>query len=67
MVDEQVKEAKKYSIPFIGVPTQHSWGFQKDEMAKVGTKYIVSSVKEITKEYLERLDSDQAIWEGQDD
>ena len=36
-------------------------------MTKVGTKYIVSSVKEITKEYLERLDSDQAIWEEQDD
>ncbi len=66
-VAEVAKEAKKYSIPFIGIPTQHSWGFQKDEMAKVGTKYIVSSVKEITKEYLERLDSDQAIWEGQDD
>lgn len=62
-VSQVAEEAKRYFIPFIGIPANHSWGFQKKEMKKIGVKYLVSSVKEITKEYLEKVDSDNVIWE----
>ena len=61
-VNRVAEEAKKHQIPFIGVPAQHSWGFQDKEMQKTGVKYLVHSVKEITKDYLEKIDSDKAIW-----
>ncbi|MFR6452611.1 MAG: HAD family hydrolase, partial [Streptococcus sp.] len=41
-------EAKKFDIPFIGVPSSHEWGFQKQLMQKAGVKYMVSSIEEIT-------------------
>ncbi|AVM72305.1 HAD family hydrolase [Streptococcus mutans] len=61
-VNRVAEEAKKYGSPFIGVPAQHSWGFQEEEMKKTGVKYIVHSVKEITKNYLEKVDLDKSIW-----
>lgn len=61
-VSQVAKEAKKYHIPFIGIPAQHSWGFQEKEMKEAGVKYLVSSVKEITKELLKRIDLDKTIW-----
>ncbi|MEH7454670.1 HAD family hydrolase [Gottfriedia acidiceleris] len=61
-VNRVAEEAKKYQIPFIGVPAQHTWGFQEKEMKNTGVKYLVKSVKEITKDYLEKIDLDKAIW-----
>ena len=61
-VNRMAEEAKKYKIPFIGAPAQHSWGFQKKEMEKTGVKYIVNSINEITLDYLEKVDSDKEIW-----
>ncbi|MEI5992678.1 HAD family hydrolase [Candidatus Enterococcus mansonii] len=64
-VDRVAKEAKKYKVPFIGVPAIHSWGFQEEEMKKTGVKYMVKSVNEITQQFLEKIDSDNEIWEGE--
>lgn len=61
-VNRVAEEAKKYQIPFIGVPPQHTWGFQEKEMKNTGVKYLVKSVKEITKDYLGKIDLDKAIW-----
>ncbi|MEX2784948.1 HAD family hydrolase [Streptococcus sp. H49] len=61
-VNRVAEEAKKYGTPFIGIPANHSWGFQESEMKKTGVKYIVHSVKEITKDFLKMVDSDDSIW-----
>ncbi|MDR0298732.1 MAG: HAD family hydrolase [Streptococcaceae bacterium] len=61
-VNTVAEEAKKYNIPFIGVPTTHSWGFQKQDMEKTRVKYTVNSVEEITLDYLETIDGDKEIW-----
>lgn len=62
-VNRVVEEAKKYNIPFIGVPASYSWGFQSKEMEKTGVKYTVHSVSEISKNYLDQIDSDNSIWQ----
>lgn len=61
-VSKVAQEAKKYNIPFIGVPATHSWGFQENEMKKTGVKYQVNSVNEINQDYLKKLDLDNKIW-----
>lgn len=55
-------EAKKFDIPFIGVPSSHEWGFQKQLMQKAGVKYMVSSIEEITEDYLRLVDEDINLW-----
>lgn len=62
-VNRVAQEAKKYNIPFIGVPEKNTWGFQYSDMKENGVKYIVSSVSEIDNNMLEKIDSDNNIWE----
>lgn len=61
-VNRVAEEAKKYKIPFIGVSSQDSWGFQEEQMKNTGVKYLVHSVKEITKDYFEKIDIDKSVW-----
>lgn len=43
---------------FIGVPPQHSWGWQKKDMESSGVTYYVSCLEEITNELLIEVDND---------
>lgn len=61
-VNNVAEECKKYNIPFIGMPANYSWGFQKEAMEKTGVKYIVSSVKELSSSYLDEVCADDYIW-----
>ena len=61
-VNRVAKEAKKYKIPFIGMPADNDWGFQKEEMEETQVKYIVGTVKDITPAFLENVIKDQKIW-----
>jgi phosphoglycolate phosphatase-like HAD superfamily hydrolase len=57
-VNTVAETAKTMNIPFIGCPTNSQWGFQKEEMARTGVKYMVDSVGEITQEILDSVDDD---------
>lgn len=59
-------EAKELGIPFIGIPNSHKWGFQKEIMEELGVKYLVSSIEEITEDYLNTIDRDSCVWEVRD-
>lgn len=64
-VNTVAETAKKMNIPFIGCATNSRWGFQKEEMAKTGVKYLVDSIGEINQEILDRLDYDASagiVW-----
>lgn len=61
-VNTVAETAKKHNVPFIGVPTDYSWGYQKQDMKKTGVKYLANSINDITNNYLNRIDSDKHIW-----
>lgn len=61
-VNRVAKEAKEKRIPFIGIPPRHSWGYQMEQMKETGVKYTVKSISEITRDYLEIIDTDNSIW-----
>jgi beta-phosphoglucomutase-like phosphatase (HAD superfamily) len=48
-------EAKKLGVPFIGVPSQESYGFQKADMKSSGIEYVVDTIKDIDAHLLERV------------
>jgi phosphoglycolate phosphatase-like HAD superfamily hydrolase len=57
--------AKINNVPFIGIPSNFSWGFQRQDMIATKVKYLLNSVKEIDIELLDRIDYDTligAIW-----
>lgn len=61
-VNKVAEEAKKYDIPFIGVPTKHTWGFQEQQMIETGVKYRVNGIQDITLDYLNTVAGDPEIW-----
>lgn len=64
-VNSVAETAKLLDVPFIGVPSQQSWSFQKAGMFKAGVKYIVDSISDINKELIYRVDDDAAsgsVW-----
>jgi phosphoglycolate phosphatase-like HAD superfamily hydrolase len=59
--------AKINNVPFIGIPSNFPWGFQRQDMIATKVKYLLNSVKEINNELLERIDYESlvgAIWEN---
>lgn len=64
-VNTVAEAAKSLNIPFIGIPANHSWGYQREDMENTGVKYLVSSVREIDKNMIYKIDQDIAegkIW-----
>lgn len=60
-VNTVAEVAKMYNVPFIGIPADFPWGFQRQDMISTGVKYILNSVKDINIELLERIDHEATI------
>jgi phosphoglycolate phosphatase-like HAD superfamily hydrolase len=60
-VNSVAEVAKKNNVPFIGIPSNYPWGFQRQDMIATQVKYILSTVKEIDINLLERIDK-EAFW-----
>ncbi len=57
-VNTVAESAKLLNVPFIGMPSSLAWGYQKKDMEKTGVKYMVSSLKEIDRKLIEKIDND---------
>lgn len=65
-VNTVAEVAKINNVPFIGIPSNFPWGFQRQDMIATKVKYLLNSVKEIDLELLERIDAEasvETIWE----
>jgi len=65
-VNTVAEVAKINNVPFIGVPSNYPFGFQRQDMLATGVKYILNSVKDIDMELLEKIDHEASvgtIWE----
>ncbi len=66
-VNTVAEVAKQYKVPFIGIPSNFPWGFQRQDMIATKVKYLLNSVKEINNELLERIDYEAlvgTVWEN---
>lgn len=66
-VNTVAEVAKMNNVPFIGIPSNFPWGFQRQDMIATKVKYLLNSVKEIDIKLLERIDdeaSDGIIWKS---
>lgn len=64
-VNTVAEEAKKMNIPFIGVPANFSWGFQRQDMIQTGVQYLFDSVADISNEILHEIDAlagSKGVW-----
>jgi len=55
-IDEEfiiAQASKDLLVPFIGMSTGFDYSYQKQEMEKLGVKYLIHSLDEIDSEYLE--------------
>jgi phosphoglycolate phosphatase-like HAD superfamily hydrolase len=67
-VNTVAEVAKNYNVPFIGIPSDFPWGYQRDDMIATEVKYLLNSVKEIDADLLEKIDYEASIgtiWEPQ--
>lgn len=67
-VNTVAEVAKKHNVPFIGIPSNFPWGYQKQDMITTEVKYLLNSVKEIDANLLEKIDYEASIgtiWEPQ--
>lgn len=60
-VNTVAEVAKTNNVPFIGIPSDFPWGFQKEDMISTGVKYILKSVQEIDLVLLEKIDKEIAL------
>lgn len=66
-VNTVAETAKMYNVPFIGIPSDFQYGFQRQDMVTTGVKYLLKSVTEINRELLERIDAEAqfgTIWQN---
>lgn len=64
-VNKVAEVAKSLNVPFIGIPSEEGWSYQKNDMKETGVKYLVKSINEISKELLDTVDNDivkETIW-----
>lgn len=64
-VNTVAEAARSLNVPFIGIPSEESWSYQKSDMKETGVKYLVRSINEISIELLDTIDNDVAngmIW-----
>lgn len=67
-VNTVAEVAKFYNVPFIGIPSNFPWGYQRGDMIATEVKYLLNSVKEIDANLLEKIDYEASIgtiWEPQ--
>ncbi|MDU5337108.1 HAD family hydrolase [Enterococcus sp.] len=65
-VNTVAEVAKDLNVPFIGIPADHDWGYQKDDMKRTGVKHIVQSVNDIDVELIMKIDreiEENQLWE----
>jgi hypothetical protein len=65
-VNKVAEVCKANNIPFIGIPADFPWSFQKQEMIDTKVKYILNSVKDIDRALIEKIDNEASvgrIWE----
>lgn len=60
-VNTVAEVAKKNKVPFIGITSCFSWGFQKQDMIATGVRYLFDSVKYININLLERIDYEASV------
>lgn len=60
-VNTVAEVAKENNVPFIGIPSNFPWGFQRQDMINTKVKYLLNSVKEIDVELIERIDQEASI------
>ena len=60
-VNTVAEVAKANNVPFIGIPANFAWGFQKQEMIDTGVRYILDSVRDIDRALLDRIDYEASI------
>jgi hypothetical protein len=64
-VNKVAEEAKKLNVPFIGLPSNFSNGYQKKEMERTGVKYLIENLQEVNEPMLRKIDNDvenKRIW-----
>lgn len=64
-VNKVAEEAKALNVPFIGVPSDFEFGFQRQGMIETGVKYMVKSVKDISLSLLNEVDEksrEKSLW-----
>lgn len=57
-VNRVAEEAKSLNIPFIGIPSSFAYGYQKSDMEETGVKYIVSSIHDVDKQLILKIDKE---------
>ncbi len=57
-VNTVAEAAKALNVPFIGVPSNEPWSWQKKDMIETGVKYMVNSVSEIDENMIYRIDEE---------
>lgn len=57
-VNMVAEAAKSLNVPFIGMPSSNTWGYQKKDMVKTGVKYLINSLNEINLNMIKRIDYD---------
>jgi len=66
-VNTVAEAAKSLNVPFIGIPADFSWGYQRQDMIRTGVKYLLKSIRDIDKKLLEKIDREAAsgtIWKS---
>ncbi len=67
-IDEEFTIAQachSLQVPFVGFSTKFEYSFQRKEMQKFGVKYIINSLEEIDRFFLEKIQEDvlgDCIW-----
>jgi phosphoglycolate phosphatase-like HAD superfamily hydrolase len=60
-VNSVAEVAKINNVPFIGIPSNFPWGFQRQDMIATEVKYLLNSIKEIDADLLERIDYEASV------
>jgi hypothetical protein len=57
-VNKVAEEARRLNVPFIGVPSDFAYGFQKQEMIRSGVRHIVSGLEHIDMNSIKLIDNE---------
>ncbi|HMV81333.1 MAG TPA: hypothetical protein PL048_15155 [Leptospiraceae bacterium] len=60
-VNKVAEEAKKFDVPFIGIPSSFEYGFQKFDMKQTGVKFILNSIRDLTEDVLRNVDEENRL------
>jgi phosphoglycolate phosphatase-like HAD superfamily hydrolase len=60
-VNTVAEVAKVNNVPFIGIPSDFPWGYQRQDMITTQVKYLLNSIQEITPELIAKIDDETAV------